>query len=86
MTRCFATAILALPMLFGGLPAASSETAAAAQNRQASSREFSTPHRDHRRGYAYRGYPQYYGRPHYYAPNRFFLPLPPLWGYGWEWW
>ena len=30
-------------------------------------------------------YPMYYGRPVYYAPAPF-LPIPPLWGYGWEWW
>lgn len=30
-------------------------------------------------------YPMYYGRPVYYAPKPF-LPIPPLWGYGWEWW
>jgi len=38
--------------------------------------------------YAYRPndpYPMYYGRPVYYAPAPF-LPIPPLWGYGWEWW
>ncbi len=37
------------------------------------------------RRYAYRPYPAYYGRPVTYAPAPF-IPLPPLWGYGWEWW
>jgi hypothetical protein len=36
--------------------------------------------------YAYRSYyPYYYGRPVYYAPAPF-LPIPPFFGYGWEWW
>jgi hypothetical protein len=38
--------------------------------------------------YAYRPnypYPMYYGRPVYYAPAPF-LPIPPFFGYGWEWW
>ena len=36
--------------------------------------------------YAYRPYyPTYYARPYYYAPAPF-LPIPPLFGYGWEWW
>jgi hypothetical protein len=30
-------------------------------------------------------YPSYYGRPSLYAPAPF-LPIPPLFGYGWEWW
>lgn len=36
---------------------------------------------------AYRPYyPYYYGRPYYYSPGPlFFLPVPPLWGLGWEW-
>jgi hypothetical protein len=41
-----------------------------------------------RRYHAYRPnypYPMYYARPVYYAPKPF-LPIPPLWGYGWEWW
>jgi hypothetical protein len=29
--------------------------------------------------------PDYIDRPCYYAPAPFF-PLPPIWGYGWEWW
>jgi hypothetical protein len=30
--------------------------------------------------------PRYYSRPYYYAPAPF-VPLPPLFGYGWEpWW
>ena len=39
----------------------------------------------HYRHYAYRPYPTYYGRPVTYAPAPF-IPIPPLWGYGWEWW
>ena len=29
--------------------------------------------------------PEYIDRPCYYAPAPFF-PLPPIYGYGWEWW
>lgn len=29
--------------------------------------------------------PSYYGRPTVYAPAPF-VPIPPLFGYGWEWW
>ena len=29
--------------------------------------------------------PDYIDRPCYYAPAPFF-PLPPIYGYGWEWW
>ena len=39
----------------------------------------------HYRHYGYRPYPIYYGRPVTYAPAPF-VPIPPLWGYGWEWW
>lgn len=42
-------------------------------------------HARHHRHYAYRPYPTYYGRPVTYAPAPF-IPIPPLWGYGWEWW
>jgi hypothetical protein len=40
-----------------------------------------------RRRYANRPYyPYYYGRPYYYSPGPFLLPVPPSWGYGWQWW
>jgi hypothetical protein len=29
--------------------------------------------------------PTYYGRPTVYSPAPF-VPIPPLFGYGWEWW
>jgi hypothetical protein len=44
--------------------------------------------RSHTKHYAYatrRYYPSYYGRPTVYAPAPF-VPIPPLFGYGWEWW
>jgi hypothetical protein len=47
-----------------------------------SARQRYQQHHDTYRAY----YPHYYGRPYYYSPNPSFLPLPPLWGYGWEWW
>jgi hypothetical protein len=44
-------------------------------------------HHRHRDRLAYRpeDQPRYYGRPVYYAPAPF-IPLPPLFGYGWEPW
>jgi hypothetical protein len=62
---------------------AAAETAA---RKAHASGDVSARHRRDR--YAYRRvspYPMYYGRPVTYAPAPF-LPLPPLWGYGWEWW
>jgi hypothetical protein len=44
--------------------------------------------RKHARHTAYAArpyYPAYYGRPAVYAPAPF-VPIPPLFGYGWEWW
>lgn len=44
--------------------------------------------RKHAKHYAYATrpyYPAYYGRPTVYAPAPF-VPIPPLFGYGWEWW
>ena len=68
-------------------PAAAAE--AAAKKAQAAGASDVSARRTHRHErYAYRPntpYPMYYGRPVYYAPAPF-LPIPPLWGYGWEWW
>jgi hypothetical protein len=44
--------------------------------------------RKHVRHYAYATrpyYPSYYGRPTVYEPAPF-VPVPPFFGYGWEWW
>lgn len=63
--------------------------AVAAKKPQVTSASDADARRHHRQErYAYRPntpYPMYYGRPVYYAPAPF-LPIPPLWGYGWEWW
>jgi hypothetical protein len=67
-------------------PAAAESAAKRAQMTGASD---VSAHRNHRHErYAYHSnypYPMYYGRPVYYSPAPF-LPIPPLWGYGWEWW
>ncbi len=74
-------------MLSVAIPAAA-ETAAV-KNTQASAANDVSAHRHHRHErYASRPktpYPLYYGRPVTYAPAPF-LPIPPLWGYDWEWW
>ena len=81
------TALLAATLMFGVVPAAAEATAAKkAQVGNASDVSARRYHRHAR--YAWRAnypYPMYYGRPVYYAPAPF-LPIPPLWGYGWEWW
>jgi hypothetical protein len=67
-------------------PAAAETAAKKAQTAGASDVSARRYHRQDR--YAYRPntpYPMYYGRPVYYAPAPV-LPIPPLWGYGWEWW
>lgn len=93
MTKRIGAAILAVATIIIGLPAISLAQAAtgaeATQKPQAIAADVSTRRRDHQRyHYAYRPYyPYYYGRPYYYSPGPlFFLPTPPLWGYGWEWW
>ncbi len=58
------------------------------QNRKAEAsmmRSAGARHRYHA-GYVYRPpCPEYIDRPCYYAPKPFFS-LPPIYGYGWEWW
>lgn len=82
------TAFLAVALILGVsaqvVPAAAEAAAKKAQ--AVGESDVSARHRHYR--YAYRAndpYPMYYGRPVYYAPAPF-LPIPPLWGYGWEWW
>ena len=81
------TVLLAATLMLG--VAAHATLAAAAQaavKKAQTASDVSARHRHYR--YAYHPntpYPMYYGRPVYYAPAPF-LPIPPLWGYGWEWW
>jgi hypothetical protein len=90
MRTLIGTALLAATLMSGVsaqvAPAAAETAAKKAQTAGASD---VSPRRYHRHDhYAYRPnypYPMYYGRPVYYAPAPF-LPIPPLWGYGWEWW
>jgi hypothetical protein len=80
-----ATLMLSVPVQVA--PAAAEAVAAKKAQAVAASDVSARPYHRHQR-YAYRPngpYPMYYGRPVYYAPAPF-LPIPPLWGYGWEWW
>jgi hypothetical protein len=79
-----AALMLSVPVLVA--PAEAETAAKKAQTAGASDVGARRYHRHER--YTYRPnypYPMYYGRPVYYAPAPF-LPIPPLWGYGWEWW
>ena len=76
MARRIGAAALAAMMMLGALDAAYAASAAGPGARK------------HVRQYAYATrpyYPSYYGRPTFYAPAPF-VPIPPLFGYGWEWW
>ncbi len=90
MKASIGTALLAATLVLG-ISAHAAPTAAetAAKKPQAAGASDVSARRYHRHDrYAYRSnvlYPMYYGRPVYYAPAPF-LPIPPLWGYGWEWW
>jgi hypothetical protein len=92
MMKWIGAVILALTMFSGGVATptmAAEPTAVGLQGQHATATDPSA-----RRGYYSRQrdaasrpyYPYYYGRPYYYSPGPlFFLPVPPLWGYGWQW-
>ena len=84
-----AALLAATLMLVVSAPAAPAAAETAAKKAQAAGAGDVGARRYHRHErYVYRPnipYPMYYGRPVYYAPAPF-LPIPPLWGYGWEWW
>jgi hypothetical protein len=91
MRALIGTALLAATLLLGvaaQLAPAAAE-AVVAKKAQVPSASDVSARRYHRHDrYADRPnvpYPMYYGRPVYYVPAPF-LPIPPLWGYGWEWW
>jgi hypothetical protein len=90
MTRWIGIAALASTLLLAN--GARIDVAAAApalQKPAAQSTDVSARrrYREHYHHYAYKPYyPYYYGRPAYYSPGPFFLPVPPFWNYGWEWW
>lgn len=88
MKRSTGAALLAGALMVSVATPASAE-ATVAKKTQATAASDVSAWRTHRHDrYAYRRntpYPMYYGRPVYYAPAPF-LPIPPLWGYGWEWW
>ena len=82
--------MLAVTLMLGvSVQVAPAAAETAAKKAQAAGPSDVSARRYHRHArYAYRPntpYPMYYGRPVYYAPAPF-LPIPPLWGYGWEWW
>jgi hypothetical protein len=86
MTKWIGAAVVAVTMIFGDAATtpsmAATPTGVTVQKPQAATTDLSA-----RRRYSYRPYyPYYYGRPYYYSPGPFFLPVPPLWGYGWQWW
>jgi len=65
---------------------AAAGAAATKKAQAASASDVSVRHRHYRYAdHSHYPYPTYYGRPVIYAPAPF-LPIPPLWGYGWEWW
>jgi hypothetical protein len=84
MAKWFGAAILAVSLIAGGSADAASVEMRKAQAAHEGERGARRLHlyRDHD---AYRPShdPRYYGRPSYYAPAPF-VPLPPLFGYGWE--
>jgi len=93
MTKWISAAMLAVAAILGAAAtptsAATAPAQAATQERQKTATGPSARHRYyHHDHYAYRPYyPYYYGRPYYYSPGPIlFLPVPPSWGNGWEWW
>jgi hypothetical protein len=90
MRTLIGTALLAAALMLdvsAQVASAAGETAATRAQAAGASDVGARRHHRHER-YAYRSnvpHPMYYGRPVYYAPAPF-LPIPPLWGYGWEWW
>jgi hypothetical protein len=86
MARWIGAALLAAAVMFGASAHISSAQAASAEAQKVSSSQATDiSARRHDRRHAYRPYPTYYGRPVSYAPAPF-IPIPPFFGYGWEWW
>ena len=84
-TMLAATLMLSIPV---PVTPAVAEAVAAKKAQAAGASDVSARRYHRHERYAWRPntpYPMYYGRPVYYAPAPF-LPIPPLWGYGWEWW
>jgi hypothetical protein len=84
--RLSGTALLAATLMLGISAQAAPASAETKKTQTTAASDAAARHRRDR--YAYRPaypYPMYYGRPVTYAPAPF-LPIPPLFGYGWEWW
>jgi len=80
------SAVMVLCAVCAIAAAAAAEPAIAREKPQSQATDVSAHRRaNHYRHYGYRPHPIYYGRPVTYAPAPF-IPIPPLWGYGWEWW
>jgi hypothetical protein len=87
MTRFAGTALLAAAIMVGvSANVGECKAASADMSKKPISQRTDISMRRHDRHYAHQPYyPAYYGRPTYYAPAPF-VPIPPLFGYGWEWW
>ncbi len=90
MKASIGTALFAATLMLSisGQAAPAAAQAAAKKPQAAGASDLSARRYHRQERYAWRPnypYPMYYGRPVYYAPAPF-LPIPPLWGYGWEWW
>ena len=87
MTRRVGSALLAAVILVGvSVDVGECKAASAEISKKPISQRTDISTRWHYRHNAHQPYyPSYYGRPTYYAPAPF-IPIPPLFGYGWEWW
>jgi hypothetical protein len=91
MTKWFGAAVLVVTLIAGGCVTSRAAYAASAEARKTQAQRAGGD--SARRLHLYRDHdaywpshdPHYYGRPYYYAPAPF-VPLPPLFGYGWEPW
>lgn len=90
MRALIGTALLAATLMFGASVQVSMAAEAVAVKKTSAANATDVSARRHYQHYRYANrphypYPYYYGRPVYYAPAPF-LPIPPFFGYGWEWW
>jgi hypothetical protein len=86
MTKGIGAALLATTLVLGfsaGISPARAVSPEVRKSQSAQATRINARRRDHFADQRY--YPAYYGRPTYYTPAPI-LPIPPLFGYGWEWW
>jgi hypothetical protein len=86
MTKWIGLTLIATTAAFGVAadPAPAMAASAAAKKAQSAATDVGL-HRYSRHRYRTIDQPSYYGRPRVYAPAPF-VPIPPFFGYGWEWW